>query len=64
MNESNPSVLVGFVGRNSSVGIATRYGMDGPVIETWWGRDFPHPSRPTLGPTHPPTKWVPALSQG
>jgi len=26
------------VDRDSSVGIATRYGMDGPVIESrWWG---------------------------
>jgi hypothetical protein len=34
------------VGRDSSVGIATRYGLDGPGIECRWGRDFPHPSRP------------------
>jgi hypothetical protein len=33
------------VGRDSSVGIATRYGLDGPGIESRWGRDFPHPSR-------------------
>ena len=31
------------VGRNSSVGIATRYGLDGPGIESRWRRDFPHP---------------------
>jgi hypothetical protein len=24
-------------GRDSSVGIATRYGLDGPGIESWWG---------------------------
>jgi hypothetical protein len=23
-----------------------------------WGRDFPHPSRPTLGPTQPPKYWI------
>ena len=40
------------VGRDSSVGIATRYGLDGPGIESRWGRDFPHPSRPVLGSTH------------
>jgi hypothetical protein len=40
------------VGRDSSVGIATRYGMDGPGIEFRWGRGFPHPSRPALG-AHP-----------
>ena len=28
-------------GRDSSVGIATRYGVDGPGIESRWGRDFP-----------------------
>ena len=39
------------VGRDSSVGIATGYGLDGPGIESRWGRDFPHPSRPALGPT-------------
>jgi hypothetical protein len=29
-----------FVGRDSSVGIATRYGLDGPGIESRWGRDL------------------------
>jgi hypothetical protein len=38
------------MGRDSSVGIATRYGLDGPGIESQWERDFPHPSRPALGP--------------
>jgi hypothetical protein len=28
-------------GPSSSVGIAPDYGMDGPVIESRWGRDFP-----------------------
>ena len=51
-------------GRDSSVGIATRYGLDGPGIETRWGEDFPHPSRPALGPTQPPIQWVPGLSWG
>ena len=40
--------------RDSSVGIATRYGLDGPGIESRWGRDFPHPARSVLGPTQPP----------
>ena len=39
-------------GRDSSVGIATRYRLGGQGIESRWGRDFPHPSRPSLGPTH------------
>ena len=34
----------------SSVGIATGYGLDGPGIESRWGRDFPHLSRQALGP--------------
>ena len=51
--------------RDSSVGIATRYGLDGHVIECRWGRqDFPHLSRPALGPTQPPIQWVSGLSPG
>jgi len=45
------------VGRDSSVGIVTRYGMECLGIESQWGRDFPHPSRPTLGPTQPPIQY-------
>jgi hypothetical protein len=41
-------------GRDNSVGIATGYGLDGPGIEPRQGRDFPHLSRPALGPTQPP----------
>ena len=51
-------------GRDSSVGVATRYGLDGPGIGSRWGRDFPHPSRPALGLTQPPIQWVPSLSGG
>jgi hypothetical protein len=35
-------------GPGRSVGIATGYGLDGPEIESRWGRDFPHLSRPSL----------------
>jgi hypothetical protein len=51
-------------GPGSSVSIATDYGMDGPGIESRWGRDFSHTSRPALGPTQPPVQWLPGLSQG
>ena len=52
--------------RDSSVGIATRDGMDGPGFESRWGggRDFLHPSIPTLWPTQPPIQWIPGLSSG
>jgi hypothetical protein len=50
--------------RDSAVDIATRYGLDGPGIESRWWRDFPHLSRPALGPTQPPVHWVPGLSWG
>jgi len=42
----------------------TAYGLDGPGIESWWGRDFSHLSRPALRPTHPPVQWVTGLSRG
>jgi hypothetical protein len=40
------------VGRDSSVGIATRYELDGPGIESRWGRDFSEPVQTGPG-AHP-----------
>jgi hypothetical protein len=46
------------MGRDSSVGIATRYGLDGPGIESRWGQGFSaaiqtgpgaHPATYTMG---------------
>ena len=53
-----------YTGWDSSVGIATRNGQDGPGIEFRWVRDFPHLSRPALGPTQPPTQSAPGLFPG
>ena len=52
-------------GRDSSVGIATRYGPDVPRIEPCWrGRDFAYPSRPAPGPTQPPLQLLPVFFPG
>jgi hypothetical protein len=58
------SIVLMLKGRDSSVGIATSYGLDGPGIESRWGRDFSQPSRLALGPTQPPIQWVPGLFPG
>jgi hypothetical protein len=57
-------VLLSPTGRDSSVGIATGYGLDGPEIESRLGRDFTLTSRPALGPIQPPVQWTPGLSPG
>jgi hypothetical protein len=41
--------------------IGSPYGLDGPAIESRWGRDFPRPSRPALGLTQPSIQLVPVL---
>jgi hypothetical protein len=56
--------LANGVGRDSSLGTATRYGLDGPGVESPWRRNFPHPPRPIVGPTQSPVQWVPGLFPG
>jgi len=46
------------VGRDSSVGIANRYGLDSLENEPRWGRDFPHSFKSVLEPKEPPVQRV------
>jgi hypothetical protein len=52
------------MGRDSAVGVTTRYGLDGPGIESRWMRVFPHPSRLALEPIQPPVQCVSGLFNG
>ena len=60
------------VGRDSSVGIGSRYGMDGPGSNTCGGEIFStHPDRPwstpiltCLEPSHPDRPWNPPILTG
>jgi hypothetical protein len=65
---TNPSVRQVVLGRDSSVGIATHYGLDGPGIESQWGARFSapgqtdprgHPASYTMGTgSFPGVKWL------
>jgi hypothetical protein len=53
------------VGRDGSVGIATRYGLDGPGVDSWWGGGISctRSGRPR-GPTKPLVQLVRVLFPG
>jgi hypothetical protein len=52
-----------FVGWDSIVWVATRYGLDFLGIKSWWKRDFLHYSRLSLGPIQPLVQWIMCHSQ-
>ena len=52
-----------YCGPVSVVGIASDYGLDGPGSNPDGDESF-RQSRPALGPTQPPVKWVPGFSRG
>jgi hypothetical protein len=51
-------------GRDSVVGIATHYRLDGPGIKSRMEQDFLCLYRPALGPAEPPIARVPGHSWG
>ena len=55
---------ISFRSRDGIVGVATRYGLEGPGIESQWGQVFPHLSRQAPKPTQPSVQWVPDVSPG
>jgi len=50
--------------RDSAVVITNRYELEGPGVESRWGRVFPHPFRPALRLFQPPIQWVLGRSRG
>jgi len=58
------SILPHFVSRSSSKQhfcSCVTHNSEGPGIESWWGRHFPQPSTPDLGPYQPQVQLVPGV---
>ena len=53
INYTNSGQYLYICDRDSSVGIATPYGLERPGFESRWRQVFPYPTRPVLGPTQP-----------
>jgi hypothetical protein len=60
---NSPIYSIIAAGPGSSVGIATDYWLDGRGSNPG-GDEIFRPSRPALGPTQPPIKWLPGPSLG
>ena len=55
---------MGDIYNGARIAQVTCYRLDGPGVESRCERDFCYTSIPALGPTQPPIKWVPGISQG
>ena len=58
------ATTVVLVDRDRVDGIASRYGLRIPRIESRYGREFPLPSRPAVGLPQLPIQWVAGLFPG
>jgi hypothetical protein len=58
------STYISGVGRESSVGVATRYGLDSPDNEFQWGAIFSASNHTGPGARPPPMQWVASHSRG